>query len=160
MPYRTIENMTRRGEKIAPFLTIENLVGLLISGTLGYVLKASLEGVWQFAFMAGCMGLGYLATLEVQGIVRYQRVIWRLRGSVASLVRGRALTPTDLPGSALQRHVTVVRLGGSVRLRPDTVPDTVPITTVRIGAARTPITADFADIVSEQSEEPDVYPRA
>jgi hypothetical protein len=151
MPYRVIENMTRRGEKIAPFLTVENLVGLMISGTISYVLKASLEGLWQFAFMAGCMGLGYFATTESQGMARYQRVLYRLRGCVVSLARGRLIAPSDLPGSAPQLHATVVQRDGLVRLRPDMVPGSLPTPTVRV---ELPPRAAHPD---SGSEEPHVY---
>ena len=155
MPYRTIENMTRRGEKIAPFLTVENLVGLMISGTISYVLKASLEGIWQFVLMAVCMGMGYFATTESQGMVRYQRVMYRLRGSVVSLARGRLIAPNDLPGSAPQIQATVMQRDGLVRLRPDMVPGSLPTPTVRV---ELPLRAPTTDSLSiAPGEEPHVY---
>jgi hypothetical protein len=158
MPYRTIENMTRRGEKIAPFLTVENLVGLMISGTIGYVLKAGLEGIWQFVLLAGCMGLGYLATMEIQGMARYQRVLYRLRGSMVSLARGRVITPTDLPGNASQTNSTVMQRDGLVRLRPDMLPTDLPTPLMRVGTPAR-ITHDLPADPHEQerSEESHVY---
>jgi hypothetical protein len=121
MPYRNIENMSRRGEKIAPFLTVENVVGLIITGVIGYGLSAALPGGWRMVFIGACLALGYVATLEAKGMARYQRLLWMLRGLLASIQRP-TIIPDDLPGSALHSHVPIMRQDGIVRLRTTQTP--------------------------------------
>lgn len=100
MSYGMLEELqNRRKEKVAIFLTFENIVGLILvffpvflgSGGLPLLLRAPL-----------CLGaalVGVALTLDVQGLAIYERVLWQLRGMVRLRTRGAIITPDDLAGA-------------------------------------------------------------
>ncbi|NTW98099.1 MAG: hypothetical protein HGB28_06060, partial [Oscillochloris sp.] len=60
------------------------------------------------------------------GMALYERVVWRVRGQIRSLVRGRRITPADLPGMALARVTTIATLRGGPFQRHRTAPLPAP----------------------------------
>jgi hypothetical protein len=101
MSYRMLEELqNRRKEKVAIFLTFENIVGLILvffpvflssSGGLPLLLRAPL-------CLAAAV-LGVALTLDVHGLAIYERALWQLRGIVRLRTRGRVITPDDLAGA-------------------------------------------------------------
>lgn len=89
-----------------------------VAGGIPLLLRAVLIGLAAL--------LGVLITLETDGMPSScQRLLWRARGQVRLLLRGRALTPDDLPGTraAIYGHRAVSRNGAvrkSLRQRPAT----------------------------------------
>ncbi len=123
MAYESIERLlSRRGEKIAAFLTVENAVGIavlagpfFVAGGIPLLLRAVLIGLAAL--------LGVLITLETAGMLFCARLLGGARGQVRLLLRGRALTPDDLPGTraAVHGHRAVSHNGAvrkSLRQRP------------------------------------------
>jgi hypothetical protein len=116
MPYQPISNMSRRGEKLAPFLTTQNVLGMIVLAVPAYVLASPLPPALRVAVTLLMATLAYVSTNESRGMAPYERVLWRLRGRVRTLMRGAIVSPTALPDAVLQVRVPVSRQGGSVRL--------------------------------------------
>lgn len=104
MAYESVERLlSRRGEKVAAFMTVENAVGMAVLagpffalGDLPLLLRA-------LAILLAAV-LGFLITAETNGMMFCERVLWRLRGEARLLVRGRTLKPDDLPGTRTLAH--------------------------------------------------------
>jgi hypothetical protein len=102
MAYRMLEELqNRRKEKVAIFLTFENIVGLIIvffpvflgSGAFPLLIRAPL-----------CIGaaiLGVTATLDVHGLPIYEQLLWRARGYLRLRTHGQIITPEGLTGAVL-----------------------------------------------------------
>lgn len=99
MAYQSIERLlSRRGEKVAAFLTVENAVGIsVLAGPFLVVGDAPLLLRAGMAILAAV--LGFLVTTETDGMMFCERVLWRVRGEARLLARGRTLAPDDLPGT-------------------------------------------------------------
>jgi hypothetical protein len=113
MAYETIERLlSRRGEKVAAFLTVENAVGMAAAAGPLFVI-GELPLLLRAAAVALAAMLGFLATMETDGMMFCERVLWRTRGQARLLLRGRTLTPDDLPGtrSGAHGHRAVARDG-------------------------------------------------
>ena len=129
MSYRMLEELqNRRKEKVAIFLTFENIVGLILvffpvflsSGGLPLLLRAPL------CLAAGVLGVAL--TLDVHGLAIYERALWQARGMVRLRTRGRVITPDDLAGAVapetaerplpLDGPIQAIERARSVRLVP------------------------------------------
>lgn len=117
MPYTPISNLSRRGEKLAPFITVQNAVGMVALGGFGWLVASPFPGFLRFLVMALFAAVGYLVTVDVRGMSMYERVLWRLRGQFRRLLHGNAISPDDLPGTIIQAKIPVARRDGMVRLR-------------------------------------------
>jgi predicted neutral ceramidase superfamily lipid hydrolase len=136
MPYVPISNMSRRGEKVAPFLTIQNVLGVIALAAPAYALGAGLPPVLRVLITLALAILAYIATSETNGMAPYERVMWRMRGRARVWMRGPTLSPTALPDAVVQVRVPVNRRGGAVRLRLR-APQITPGPTGRLAARRT-----------------------
>jgi hypothetical protein len=116
MAYETIERLlSRRGEKVAAFLTVENAVGIAVCAGPIFAIGEMPLALRAVAVALGA-ALGVLITLETGGMMLCERVLWRLRGEARLLIRGRALSPDDLPGTRSVAHShRAVGHGGIVR---------------------------------------------
>lgn len=116
MPYLNIEKLrSRRGEKVGPFITVENAIGMgLFAGP--FFLMNDLHIVLRAILVILGVIVGVLVTQESRGMIFCERVLWRLRGQFRQLVRGNLITPSDLPGTRTMtmQHRAVAR-GGIVR---------------------------------------------
>lgn len=126
MPYRTIEQITTRGyEKVAPFLTVQQLFGVIIGLIPGVNLMRWIDGVLGVVVMLLVVLLSYLLTTEMDGMAPYERIMWHLRGLLRGVLMGTTLTPDDLPGVAVTTENTGISWeGGLVTVHDD------PITTL------------------------------
>ena len=116
MPYESIEQIQTRGyEKIAQFLTVQQLFGVIALLLPGIAVTTNMDGLMRFVVLALCVVLGYLLATDVRGMAPYQRLFWRLRGVVSMAVRGRTLEATDLPGTVSDVQIPIQQSGGSIR---------------------------------------------
>lgn len=116
MPYQMIEQLrSRRGEKVAPFATAENVVGMSVLAGPFFIMN-ELPMLVRIVLILFGATLGYLITQESRGMMFCERVLWRLRGEFRLLLRGRTLAPSDLAGTrrAVIQHRAVAR-GGIVQ---------------------------------------------
>lgn len=116
MPYQMIEQLrSRRGEKVAAFMTAENAVGMGVLAGPFFVMN-ELPLLARIVLIVFGATLGYLITQESRGMMFCERVLWRLRGEFRLLLRGRTLTPADLSGTrrSTTLHRAVAR-GGIVQ---------------------------------------------
>lgn len=113
MAYESIERLlSRRGEKIAAFLTVENAVGIAVLAGPFFVI-GGIPLLPRALIIALAAALGVLATLETDGMLFCERLLWRARGEFRLLLRGRRLAPDDLPGTraAILGHRAVAHTG-------------------------------------------------
>lgn len=116
MAYEMITRIrSRRGEKVAPFATVENAVGMALLGGPFFVL-GELSLFVRIPLVVLGVVLGYLITQDLNGMMLCERVFWRLRGEANLLLIGRTITPDDLPGTR-RTHIAhrAVARGGVVR---------------------------------------------
>lgn len=118
MPYTPITNLSRRGEKIAPFVTMQNLGGVLAFGLVPWLLLASAPPLVRLVIALVGGVLGYILTLEVNGLSLVERFYWRMVGEVQALMVKRTISPQDMPGTVTEVRVPVIQRGGSIRMLP------------------------------------------
>lgn len=120
MPYQHFEEIqSRRGEKIAMFLTIENAVGLILAAFPVYLVTAALPFALRILLVVAAGACGVIVTLDAGGVALYERLLWRARGAVRRRVAGASVTPEQLAGpSVALRRDRPLAVGGPVRLRP------------------------------------------
>jgi len=101
MAYEQIEQIsTRKGEKIAAFLTIENAAGLAVTVLPIYMLSGALPLLLRALLLGAAAALGIGATLEVRGLALYERALWRGRGALRLRLQGCRITPEQLAGAS------------------------------------------------------------
>jgi hypothetical protein len=101
MPYRMLEEFqSRRKEKVAAFLTFENIVGLILVAFPFFVGSAGLPLLIRAPLVLGAALFGVFVTLEIGGLSLYEKLIWRGRGLIRLRTRGDVITPEDLTGAA------------------------------------------------------------
>ncbi len=92
------EIQSRKGEKVALFLTFENTAGLILSVLPAFVLSGALPWWLRIPIVLAAGAVGVLATLEVGGLAFYERLAWAVRGSIARRAAGDRITPEQLIG--------------------------------------------------------------
>lgn len=118
MPHQMIDEIqSRKGEKVALFLTFENAAGLILGVLPTFALSAALPW-WLRVLLVGAAGtVGVLATLEVGGLAFYERVLWAARGALAQRAAGAQVTPEQLIGAkAPGRRDRALPIDGPIRL--------------------------------------------
>jgi hypothetical protein len=100
MSYRMLEELqNRRKEKVAIFLTFENIVGLILVFFPVFLSSGALPLLLRAPLCLGAAVLGVALTLDVHGLAIYERALWQARGMVRLHMRGREITPDDLGGA-------------------------------------------------------------
>jgi hypothetical protein len=118
MPYQHIEEIqSRRSEKIALFLTVENAAGLIIAALPAYLISAGMPFLLRVLIVGAAALLGVAMTLDVGGLAFYERLMWRARGSLRRRVGSQVLTPDALVGAVAIRHDRPLRVGGPIQVR-------------------------------------------
>ena len=138
MPYEHLEELRgRKGEKIVLFLTVENLVGIVLVSLPIYLATTSTPFVLRLGLLGLSATIGYLLTVEIGGLTAYERVGWLLRGLLRRQMLGSTLTPEQLAGSAQTlRGQPITPLDGPIRRA---APRTIRLSPVALsddGAAR------------------------
>jgi hypothetical protein len=100
MSYRMLEELqNRRKEKVAIFLTFENIVGLILVFFPVFLSSGGLPLLVRAPLCLGAAVLGVALTLDMHGLAVYERALWQARGIVRLRTRGRVITPDDLAGA-------------------------------------------------------------
>jgi hypothetical protein len=100
MPYRMLEELqNRRKEKVAVFLTFENIVGLILVFFPVFLASSALPLLIRGPLCIGAAALGVALTLELEGLPLYEHLLWRVRGAVRLRAHGNLLAPHDLAGA-------------------------------------------------------------
>jgi hypothetical protein len=122
MPYEHIEEiLSRKSEKIALFLTVENAIGLIVAALPAYLLSQGLPFVLRILVVGAAALLGIVATLDVGGLTLFERIVWRVRGMLRMRVSGDTITPDQLSGGSSVRRERPLAVDGPIRLRRNTV---------------------------------------
>lgn len=116
MPYEHIEQIgDRSDERFALGLGASQMMGILAM----CVPILLISGQWPLGLRAGAIIgsalIGFLATVEIQGLPAYQWPIWWGRGRIQRALHGDRITPDDLPGMAQPTVRAPLRVGGPLR---------------------------------------------
>lgn len=117
MPYHHIEELrNRKHEKIALWLTAENVAGLVAVALPVYLITAGVEPFWlrMLAVILAAV-LGVAVTLDVGGMALYERVLWLVRGRLRRLAQGGAVQPDHLAGALIELRVRPLATAGPIR---------------------------------------------
>jgi hypothetical protein len=127
MPYDHLEEIqSRKGEKIAMFLTIENAFGMVAVAFPIYLVSIQLPFVLRVLLVLSAAALGVAVTVEVGGMSCYERVLWSVRGAIRRRLAGDRILGDSLPGALATAPVArPVPRGGPIRRRPVLIP--VPV---------------------------------
>ena len=116
MAYEQLEELTsRKREKVALFLTAENMVGLLVIGLPAYIATASTAFWLRSLILLAAAVLGVLLTSEIHGLACYERALWWARGWARRRVAGAILRPAEFTAVAVVHDDRPLPLGGPVR---------------------------------------------
>ena len=102
MAYRMLEELqNRRKEKVAIFLTFENIVGLIIVFFPVFLGTSAFPLLIRGPLCIGAAFLGVTATLDVHGLPIYEQLLWRARGFLRLRTQGQVITPDHLTGAVM-----------------------------------------------------------
>lgn len=102
MPYRMLEELqNRRKEKVAIFLTFENIVGLMVVFFPVFLGTSAFPLLIRAPLCIGAAVLGVAATLDVQGLPVYEQLLWHARGYLRLRTHGQIITPEHLSGAVM-----------------------------------------------------------
>ena len=103
MAYRMLEELqNRRKEKVAIFLTFENIVGLILVFFPVFLATSAFPLLIRGPLCIGAALLGVSATLDVHGLPLYEQLLWRGRGFLRLRTQGQIITPENLAGAVVQ----------------------------------------------------------
>jgi hypothetical protein len=129
MPYEHLEEIqSRRSEKIAMFLTLENAFGMILVAFPAYLISAGMPFVLRVLIVLTAAALGIVATLDLGGMTWYERMLWMGRGVIRRRLHGDRITPGQLPGTTAHVHAErPLPRGGPIRRR--AAPAALPVPT-------------------------------
>ena len=105
MPYRMLEEIQdRRKEKVAVFLTTQNIFGLVIMIVPTYVLTPGLPMLLRGLALMLSAVIGFAITLDHEGLPLYERGLWYARGILRRAMSGAVMTPESLMGAIVQHQ--------------------------------------------------------
>lgn len=120
MAYQQLEEIrSRKREKVALFLTAENMGGLLLATLPVYLATAQFQSfVLRVVLLVMAAVLGVAVTLEYGGLALYERILWRIRGFMRVQTAGSVLTPEQFSPVPAAPHVQLLPVDGLVRVVP------------------------------------------
>ena len=114
MAYQQLEELTsRKREKVALFLTAENMAGLLAVGLPMYIVTSTTSLWLRILILLAAAGLGVALTSEINGLAFYERVLWWMRGRGRRLA-GRVLRPAEFTAVPVAPSDRPLPLGGAI----------------------------------------------
>jgi hypothetical protein len=119
MPHEMIDEIqSRKGEKVAIFLTMENATGLVLGAIPGFLITfRALPWYLTFLITLSAGALGVLVTLEIGGMAFYERMVWWVRGALKQRLSTPRITPeASTGGRGVGQRDAALPLHGSVRL--------------------------------------------
>jgi hypothetical protein len=119
MPYEQLEEIqSRKGEKIAMFLTLENAFGLVLAAFPAYLLSTNMPFALRILVVLTAAVLGIAATLDIGSMTFYEQLIWSTRGIIRRRLQGSRLTPGQFVGTSAVAHPDrPLPRGGPIRRR-------------------------------------------
>ena len=126
MPYSQLEELTsRKREKVALFLTAENMAGLLAIGLPAYIGTLGVS-IWLRILILIAAGiLGVALTSEVNGMAFYERALWWVRGRVRRRMTSAIVRPIEFTVAPVVQGDRALLLGGPLRRVKRSAPDVV-----------------------------------
>ena len=116
MPYQQLENLTsRKQEKVAAFLTAENMAGIFAFGLPAYIATTQTVLWLRLLILLTALILGLLVTHEIGGMAFYERVLWRLRGWVRRRASGATVHPAEFIAAPVVQGDRALPVGGPIR---------------------------------------------
>jgi hypothetical protein len=116
VPYPQLEELTsRKREKVALFLTAENMAGLLAVGLPAYIGTLDTTFWLRILILLAAAVLGVLLTTDVNGMACYERALWWVRGRLRRQITGRVIQPAEFLVAPVMDGDRAVPLGGPVR---------------------------------------------
>jgi hypothetical protein len=116
MAYPQLEDLcSRKREKVALFLTAENMAGVLAIALPAY--SATLQTTFWLRLLillAACV-LGLVLTSEINGLACYERVLWRVRGWARRRTVGATLRPAEFTAIPVAQGDRALPAGGPLR---------------------------------------------
>ncbi len=127
MAYEQLEELTsRKREKVALFLTAENMAGLLAIGLPAYIVTTHTAFWLRLLILSAAAVLGVALTSEIHGLAFYERTLWWLRGRVRRWITGSALRPAEFAAVPAMVDDRALPLQSTVRRVTGTAPHTAP----------------------------------
>lgn len=129
MAYNQLEEIqSRRSEKIAMFLTLENAFGMILVAFPAYLISVGMPFLLRVLIVLAAATLGIAATIDVGGQTGYGRLLWAVRGTIRRRLQGERITPSQLVGAPAVVHADrPLPRGGPIRRRAETPPHQVII---------------------------------
>ena len=116
MAYPQLEELTsRKREKVALFLTAENMAGLLAIGLPAYIATTGTTFWLRILILLAAAVLGVVITSEINGMACYERVLWWVRGRLRRQLAGGALRPAEFTAAPVVQGDRAMPLGGPIR---------------------------------------------
>jgi hypothetical protein len=118
MAYEQLEEIrSRKHEKVALFLTAQNMAGLIIVALPIYIATHQLSSVvLRTVLLILAATLGVSVTLDVAGLPLYERLLWRLRGAIRRRTGDGVVAPATFSGAPLNQGDRAVPLHGPIRI--------------------------------------------
>jgi hypothetical protein len=137
----------RKSSKVALFLTFEQAAGFVLGALPAFILTRGMAWWLQVLIVLVAAGLGLGMTVEIQGLAFYERMLWLVRGLIATRLHGDHMTPADLIGARpIGQREPARAVSGRVQVLP-AVPPRRPATPMK--ATARPQEHVHADISAE-----------
>ena len=116
MAYPQLEELTsRKREKVALFLTAENMAGLLAIGLPAYIGTLGVSIWLRLPILLAAAVLGVALTSDVNGMACYERGLWWVRGRGRRRMTGAVIRPAELVTVPSLPGERALPLGGPLR---------------------------------------------
>ena len=137
MPYPQLEELTsRRREKVALFLTAENMAGLFAIDLPAYIATLHTALILRVLILIAAAVLGVMLTSDIHGMAFWERAVCWARGQARRRVLGAVIRPAEFTAVPVVPGDRALPLGGPLRrVKGGTAsPASLPR---RVGAVRT-----------------------
>src|SRR3712207_3141305 len=115
MAYEQLEELTsRKREKVALFLTAENMAGLLAVGLPAYIGTMQTPFFLRILILIAAAVLGVVITTDMNGMACYERMLWWVRGRLRRQVAGGVIRPAEFAAAPVVQGDRAVPLGGPI----------------------------------------------
>ncbi len=120
MAYEQLEEIrSRKREKVAMFLTAENMGGLLMATLPVYIATAQFQSFFlRMVLLVLAAVLGVVITFEIGGLALYERLLWRLRGLMRVQTAGALINPDQFSVVPSTTYVEALPADGPISMLP------------------------------------------
>ena len=139
MPYPQLEELTsRRREKVALFLTAENMAGLFAIGLPAYIATLHTALILRILILIAAAVLGVVLTSDIDGMACWERAVCWARGQARRRVLGAVIRPAEFTTVPVVPDDRALPLGGPLRRVKGSPPGPASLPG-RVGAVRTAV---------------------